>query len=205
MSRKSGLKMVNSSRWAKHATVLITKELNAIAENTGVNVRLVIADKLKQTYIDNLKASYGPRSLQGIATAEKYKSKSSTYTNTHTLEERAIDTIIDGNYVKVVVDETVTYDNNDRDVPATKVIKWLKEGTKGRGKKTGYYKDENGDWHYSYPTPVHPFEEHTRNEMLGFLDSLEDNIRNHEYTTYRYTGKKKTRTHYKGKKVRKRG
>ncbi len=193
-------RMINSSRWQKHATVMITKELEAIAENTGVNVRLAIRDKLDESYKRNLALSYGPRSSRGVEAQETHKRKTSTYTNTHTLEE-AIDTIIDGEYVKVVVDETVTYDNNDRNVPATKVIKWLSEGTRGGGKKTGYYKDENGEWHYNYPTPVHPFEEHTRNEMLGFLDSIEGDIRNKKYTTYRYTGKKKKRTHYKGQEV----
>lgn len=193
-------RMINSSRWQKHATVMITKELEAIAENTGVNVRLAIRDKLDESYKRNLTLSYGPRSSRGVEAQETHKRKTSTYTNTHTLEE-AIDTIIDGEYVKVVVDETVTYDNNDRNVPATKVIKWLSEGTRGGGKKTGYYKDENGEWHYNYPTPVHPFEEHTRNEMLGFLDSIEGDIRNKKYTTYRYTGKKKKRTHYKGQEV----
>lgn len=199
MARK--LRMINSSRWQKYATMMITKELEAIAEDTGVNVRLVLADKLKETYINNLKASYGPRSPRGAKAQETHKKKTSTYTNTHTLDEKAISTIIDGDYVKVVVDETVTYDNNDRNVPATKVIKWLREGTKGGGKKTGYYKDENGEWHYNYPTPAHLFEEHTRNEMLGFLNSLEGDIRNHKYTTYRYTGKKKKRTHYRGQEV----
>lgn len=205
MGRKSGLRMVNSSRWAKHATVMITKELEAIAENTGVNVRLVIADKLKQTYIDNLTASYGPRSLQGIATAETYKSKSSTYTNTHTLET-AVDVAIKDNIVKIIIDKDKTY-GGDRNVPATKVIKWLNEGTEGGSRKggSGYYKDENDEWHYNYPTRPHLFEEHTINDMKGFLDSLESDIDNGKYTTYRYTGKKKTRTHYKGKKVRKRG
>jgi hypothetical protein len=193
------LRMINSSRWQKHATVMITKELEAIAENTGVNVRLVIRDKLDESYKRNLTLSYGPRSSRGVEAQETHKRNTSTYTNTHTLEE-AINTIIDGDYVKVVVDETKKY-GGDREVPATKVIKWLSEGTRGGGKKTGYYKDENDEWHYNYPTPVHPFEEHTRNEMLGFLDSIEGDIRNKKYTTYRYTGKKKKRTHYKGQEV----
>lgn len=194
-------RMINSSRWQKHATVMITKELEAIAEDTGVNVRLVIRDKLDESYKRNLTLSYGPRSSKGVEVQKTHKRKTSTYTNTNTLEEKAINTVIDGDYVKVVVDETITYDNNDRNVPATKVIKWLSEGTKGGGEKTGYYKDEDGEWHYNYPTPAHPFEEHTRNEMLGFLDSLEGDIRNHKYTTYRYTGKKKKRTHYRGQEV----
>ena len=201
MGRKSGLRMVNSSKWAKHATVMITKELETLAENTGVNVRLVIADKLKQTYIDNLENSYRPRSLQGIASAETYKSKSSTYTNTHTLST-AIDVAIEDSVVKIIVDENKTYED-DRKIPASKVLKWLSEGTEGGSRKggTGYYSDENGEWHYNYPTPAHPFEEHTISQMKGFLGSLESDIRNGKYATYRYTGKKKKRTHYKGKKV----
>lgn len=198
MARKA--RMINSSRWQKYATVMITKELEAIAEDTGVNVKLVIRDKLDESYKRNLTLSYGPRSHRGEKVRETHKRNTSTYTHTHLLEEKAIDTIIDGNYVKVVVDENVTYED-DRNTPATKIIKWLSEGTKGGGKKTGYYKDENGEWHYNYPTPKHLFEEHTRNEMLGLLASLKGDIRNGKYTTYRYTGKKKKRTHYKGREV----
>lgn len=194
------IRMINSSRWQKHATVMITNTLKAIAEDTGVNVRLVVRDKLDEAYKRNLELSYGPRSLRGEKAQETHKRKTSTYTHTKLLKEKAIDTIIDGEYVKVVVDETETY-GGDRNVPATKVLKWLSEGTKGGGKKTGYYKDENGEWHYNYPTPKHLFEEHTRNEMLGLLDSLKGDIYNGKYTSYRYTGKKKKRTHYKGKEV----
>ena len=34
MGRKHGLTMVNSSRWAKNAAVMITKDIKAIAEET---------------------------------------------------------------------------------------------------------------------------------------------------------------------------
>lgn len=187
-------RMVNSSRWQKHLTVMITNELKAVAEDTGVNVRLVVADKLEQTYKDNLKASYGPRSAKGAEIQSTHKRKTSTYNPTSPTLENAITTVIEGNYVKIKIKDE-KYPNG---ASTEQVHDWLSEGTKGGGKKTGFYKDENGEWHYNYPTPPHPFEEHTRNEMRGFLDSLVGDIRNHKYTTYRYTGKKKKRTHYRG-------
>ena len=204
MGRKSGLRGVNFGSYQKHVAVKITKDLQkdlqAAAEKTGVNVRLVIRDKLDRTYKDYLKASYGPRSPRGEKVYDTHLRKKSTYEKTGTLDE-AIDTVIDGDYVRVVVDEDKTY-KDPRKTSVAKVIKWLDEGTKGGGKKTGYYKDENGEWHYNYPTPAHLFEAHTRNEMIGFLQSLASDIDNGKYTTYRYTGKKKKRTHYRGNEVR---
>ena len=208
MGRKSGLRMINSSRWAKHATVMITEELNAIAEDTGANVRKIIAIKLKESYRNNLEASYGPRSKRGVEAKETHKRNKSTYTNSHDLEG-AIDTVIEGDYVKVVVDKNVVYDA-DREVDAEKVLKWLKEGTKGGSNKKksdkrnsgiGYYTDDQDRWHYNYPTPPHPFEEHTANDMRGLLASMRTDIENGVYTDYKYTGKKKKRTHYKGNEV----
>lgn len=207
MGRKSGLRMINSSRWAKHATVMITNELEAVAENTGVNVRLVIADRLKQSYKDNLRASYGPRSTQGEAVKKTHKRKTSTYTNTPILED-AVDTVIEGNYVKIVIDKSVVIDG-DRNVDAEKLLKWLSEGTKGGSRKesknknpsAGHYTDDKGNWHYNYPTPPHPFEEHTANDMKSLLGSMRSDIKNGKYTTYRYTGKKKKRTHYRGVEI----
>ena len=40
----------NVGQFQKYATIVITKELEQVAEETGVNVRLVVADKLKETY-----------------------------------------------------------------------------------------------------------------------------------------------------------
>lgn len=195
---KPQLRRINAGQFQKYATVAITKELEAIAEDTGVNIKKVIADQLDETYKVNLVASYGPRSKAGRHTQETHKRKTSTYTHTHTMEE-AIKTIIDGDTVKVVINEATTYEDG---TPATQVYDWLTKGTNGGG----YYMFENEDGKksiaYNYPTPAHLFEEHTKLQMQGFLDSLENDIRNGKYTTYRYTGKKKKRRTYKGVDIR---
>lgn len=197
MSRKTGLRMANSSRWAKYATVLITNEMKEIAENTGVNVQLVVADKLEQSYKDNLEASYGPRSPKGEEVLQTHKRKTSTYTNTHKLKE-AVQVKIDGKYVKITLDKSEEYPDTKRNnISVEQVADWLTKGTRGGG----YYTDENGEWHYNYPTPPHLFEAHTVNEMKEFLNSLVSDINKGKYTTYRYTGKKKKRTHYRGQEV----
>lgn len=208
MGRKSGLRMINSSRWAKNATVMFTKELKSIAEDTQVNVQSIIAHELKESYKRNLANSYGPRSLQGIATAENRKKNKSTYTNTHNLED-AVGVVINDDTIEVVIDETREYQRDKDTVTAKQVHDWLSEGTEGGSRKkgknrtslSGFYKDVKGRWHYNYPTREHPFKEHTANDMRGLLASMRSDIANGKYTDYKYTGKKKKRTHYKGVEV----
>ena len=102
-----------------------------------------------------------------------------------------------GNYV---INGDITYDDG---TPATQVYKWLTEGT--TPPKNSYYPYDLGDgfttFYRNYPTSAHLFEEHTTIQMKGFLNSLENRIKNGEYTTYKYTGKKKKRTHYRGQEV----
>lgn len=168
---------------------------------------MVIADELEKRYIRNLQDSYQPRSLQGISAAENYSVKKSTYTNKHKVEE-AVHAVIKDTVIEIELDESITYDD-PRNISAAKVHDWLSKGTKGdsrkKGKKrtamSGFYKDENDHWHYNYPTPAHPFKEHTANEMKVFLETLRANVKNDKYSTYRYTGKKKRRKHYKGVEV----
>ena len=102
MARKPRIRN-NAGQFQKYATVYITKELEAIAEDTGVNVRKVIADKLDESYKDNLKASYGPRSQAGRNVSETHKRMTSTYEHEHKMEE-AVKTIVDNKTVKVVID-----------------------------------------------------------------------------------------------------
>lgn len=192
----------NVGQFQKYATIVITKELEQVAEETEVNVRLVVADKLKETYKQNLIASYGPRSEEGRYIVETHKRKTSTYTHEHKLEE-AINTIIDGKTVKVVIDESKTYDDG---TPVTQVYEWLTRGT--NPPKNSWYRhdlDSNeGTWTFyrNYPTPAHLFEEHTNVQMQGFVDSLANEIKQGKYTTYRYTGKKKKRRYYRGEDLR---
>ena len=186
----------NVGQFQKYATIVITKNLEQVAEETGVNVRRVIADKLKETYKDNLEASYGPRSTAGRQISKTHKKKTSTYTHEHKLKE-AVETIIDGKTVKVIINNTKTYNDG---TPVTQVYEWLTKGTTPPKNSYYPYKLQNGftTFYRNYPTPAHLFEEHTSIQMRGFLDSLSNEIKQGKYTTYRYTGKKKKRTHYRG-------
>ena len=46
MARKSGARMINSSRWQKYATVLVTKQLEQIADNLEKDAIKIIEDCL---------------------------------------------------------------------------------------------------------------------------------------------------------------
>lgn len=205
MGRKSGLRAVNSSRWAKHTAVLITKELEAVAEGTGVNVRRVVADKMKESYKRNLELSYTPRSVKGWETMlhndDPYTThkRKLTYKHTNTLRDEGVDVVIDGNWVKVVIKDVPYKDGTS----TVQVYEWLTKGTRSTGANYAYKnKDGSISGGRNYPTEIHHFEEWTRVDMQGFLETLKGDIHNNVYTSYRYTGKKKKRTHYKGVDIR---
>lgn len=188
---KPRLRDTSGRRFAKYATAAITNHLQAVAEETGVNVRKVVADKLYETYTDNVKKSYRPRSPEG-----------GSYEHTDTfLNSIYVD--IESNAVKVKIDNTTYPQISAR--TTEQVYKYLTEGTNGGG--TYNYWDENENIinpvksGYNYPTPKHDFEEHTIMQMKGFMQSLEGDIRNGKYSVYRYTGKKKKRKYYKGQRV----
>ena len=65
MARKNGARMINSSRWQKQATVLITKQLEQIANDVEKDATKIIEDKLLETYKENVLATYSPRSEAG--------------------------------------------------------------------------------------------------------------------------------------------
>ena len=185
----------NIGQFQKYATVALTKHMQEVAEETGVNVRKVVADKLDETYKANVEASYSPRS----------PSRKSSYEHTDTfLENIYVD--IDGDKVKVMINENAKY-NQMSERTVGQVYKFLTEGTVGGGYYP-YWSDEDDSlqsepvkYAYNYPTPAHLFEEHTKLQMEGFLQSLEGDIRNGKYNTFRYTGKKKKRKYYKGQRV----
>lgn len=217
----SRITAINSSRFQKRAAVLITKKFEEIAENTKANVQLVIADKLEETYINELKASYSARSERGkqieVYNAKQKEKEQEPYYKKQRIKLRRqqasyhhhtddalakqVHAQIDENYVKIVVDD-MTYANGKK---AEDILTYLSKGTMGGSRKggPGTYKGEDGNWYYNYPTPRHLFEEHTKAQMQGFLASLESDIRNGKYSTFRYTGKKKSRDYYtyKGERI----
>lgn len=200
-------RMINSSRWQKQATILITKELQAIADDTGVNVRQVIADKLKESYKQNLKASYTPRSVKGWETmanndfSDKKHKRKLTYHHTNTLYD-SVYASIEGNYVRIRLRDNEYDKGAGHSVSVEEVYNYLTKGTnKHIGVNYAYTADGKTSGGINYPTEKHHFEDWTRLEMLGFLDTLNEDVKNGKYTTYRYTGKKKKRTHYRGEEV----
>ena len=191
----------NFGRFQKYATVNITKQLEAIAKETEVNVSKIVADKLEETYKTNVELSYGPRSEQGreveaynkqrkTLESEDKKAgiksprrgrKKQTYHHTGTLLN-SIYTEIEDHAVKIKIRDD-TYPDGASTI---EVYEWLTQGTKGGGfypyiKQTGKDSTDPNNystvWAYNYPTPAHLFEEHTKWQMEGFLDSLETDIK----------------------------
>lgn len=205
MARKSGARMINSSMWQKYATVLITKQLEEIAEEYEKDVTTIVEEKLLETYKANVEASYTPRSSLGMETKEyneyqksreakeghkrRLHRKKQTYHHTGKFLE-AIHTEVKNKVVKIVIDETATYDDG---TPVTEVYEYLTKGTNGSEHQPYSYESENGlEFRKNYPTPKHLFEEHTREQMRGFLDNLAGNIENdRRYNSRKYTKKRR--------------
>lgn len=203
MPRKSGPRMINSSSWQKYATVMITKELNEIADDVEKDATKIIKDKLLETYKNNVLASYSPRSEAGFevqAYNEYQKSreqkegnkrrlhkKKLTYRHTNTFIE-AVKVVSKNKYVKVVIDESKKYDDG---TPATEVYEYLTKGTDGGDKTYAYETDDGLMGARNYPTPKHLFEEHTREQMKGFLDNFESEIKNKKYSSRKFTKKRR--------------
>lgn len=127
-------RMINSSRFQKQATIMITNQLQAIAENTRVNVQLVIADKLEEVYKHNIDNSYQSRSAKGKAIDEYNKThtrtRTRTYHHTYTLRD-AVSSKIEGKYVKIKIDGRRKYKKygENKSVSVTQVYEWLTKGT----------------------------------------------------------------------------
>lgn len=189
----------NFGKFQKYATVNITKQLQSIADEHEVIISKIVKDKLLKTYKENVLASYSPRSEKGIEVQEyneyqkkreekehrRFHKKKLTYRHTGTFL-RAIKAIKKGKTVKIVIDGAATYEDG---TPVTKVYEYLTKGTSG-GEETYAYKTKNGiTGGRNYPTPEHNFEEWTQVQMLGFLNSLEADIKNGKYYTKRYLKK----------------
>ena len=199
-----------AGKFREHAAVFITKELEKEAEEVGVNVRRVVADKLEESYKRNLELSYTPRSAEGWETMmhneDPYTThkRKLTYKHTNTLKDKGVYVDITDDLVAVKIKE-VQYDDGKKNPRTTiDVYNYLTKGTQATGENYAYKaKDGTISGGNNYPTEIHRFEDWTRVEMRGFIDSLKGNLKN--YTSYRYTGKKKKRTHYKGVDIREGG
>lgn len=180
-------RMVNSSRFGKYATIMITKQLQAIADNTATNVRKDVANKLKESYKRNIKLSYTPRSAEGWETLtyneDPYRvhKKKLTYHHTNTLYD-SVDTVIEGNYVKVKLKPKTYNKGAGHTATVEQVHKWLTEGTKGKNENYVYTDKYLSSGGRNYPTEKHHFEEWTKLEMRGYLDSLISDVERGKYT-----------------------
>ena len=208
MARRTGARMINSSRWQKQATVLITKQLEQIANDVEKDATEIIKDKLLENYKENVLASYIPRSEAGLEVQEynKYQKsreqKLGTRLHKKKLTYRHTGIFLDSIYTEVK-NKTVMIKIRDTQYPdgatTTQVYEWLTKGTKGSDKPYPYVKVTGKDatdpnnystgWARNYPTPRHLFEEHTREQMKGFLASFEENIKN-DYKKRKYKRRK---------------
>lgn len=215
MARKSGARMINSSRFQKYATVLITKQLEQIADNVEKDATKIIEDKLLETYKQNVLASYSPRSeagqeVQAFNKAQKQREEQDkeeygikSRRSRKKLTYRHTNTFVNSIYTEVK-NKTVMIKIRDEQYPdgasTTQVYEWLTKGTKGSDKPYPYTNVTGNDatdpnnydtgWARNYPTPRHLFEEHTREQMKGFLDNFEANIKT-DYNNKKYRKKRR--------------
>lgn len=214
MARKLGARMINSSRWQKQATVLITKQLEQIAEEVEKDATKIIEDKLLETYKENVLASYSPRSEAGQEVQAYNESRKQleqedrelgikSRRGRKRLTYRHTNIFVDSIYTEVR-NKTVMIKIRDEQYPdgasTTQVYEWLTKGTKGSDKPYPYVKVTGKDatdpnnystgWARNYPTPQHLFEEHTREQMKGFLDNFASNIKDN-YRGRRYKRKRR--------------
>lgn len=215
MARKSGARMINSSRFQKYATVLITKQLEQIADSVEKDATEVVKDKLLETYKQNVLASYSPRSetgqkVQAFNEAQKQREKEDKETyginsrrSRKKLTYRHTNTFVNSIYTEVK-NKTVMIKIRDEQYPdgasTTQVYEWLTQGTKGSDKPYPYIRVTGNDatdsnnyntgWAANYPTPRHLFEEHTREQMKGFLENFEANIKR-DYNGRKYRKKRR--------------
>lgn len=178
----------NANRFQKYTTVYITKELEKQAKALDFDIKQDVANKLKETYVDNVLASYTPRSVRGQEikkyNEDKYTTHRKKVTYRHTgIFANSIYTKIDKNNIKVMIRDEQYSDG----ASTIQVYKWLTEGTEGGNSAYPYIKmqgtsksDPNNystGWSRNFPTPAHLFEEHTKVQIKGYLDTLSSDIK----------------------------
>ena len=163
---------------------------------------------LLENYKENVLASYTPRSEAGLEVQEynKYQKsreqKLGTRLHKKKLTYRHTGIFLDSIYTEVK-NKTVMVKIRDTQYPdgatTTQVYEWLTKGTEGSEKSYPYTQTSGNDstnpdnystgWSRNFPTPRHLFEEHTREQMKGFLASFEENIKN-DYKKRKYKRRK---------------
>lgn len=161
----------NFGRFQRFATVNLTKQLQQVADTTGNNIREDLAKTLKEKYKENVLASYGPR--EGSA-GFGYEHENLFYDH--------IEVKVEQDKVQIVVEEA-NYPNGKSTL---EVHDYLTYGTTPDNTKKQEYRfqGDNGNWYTAknYETPIHPFEDHTMNQMRAYIDSITSDVKNKKYS-----------------------
>ena len=160
----------SKGQFTKEMSILIPKELQAVADEIGVRIKPIIRDELERTFISNI---YGSREPTGDG---NYHHRGLIASN--------VKGLIDGNAVKAVV-ENVPLPDVHRSESAAKTTADLYEilvhGSKATAKNDVYvYTDKDGKPAFSSykRQPKHDFEQNTLDDMEVFLDELASDLRN---------------------------
>lgn len=190
-----GVKIYKSQMKAK-----VTKVLQKDVDALNIDLMRIVDNKLYRTYKDNLIASYDPRSDIGkeikAYNEDEFTEHRKKVSYRHTgILARSVDTKIEGNTTRIIIKDDEVYENGKK---PSEIIEILKNGSNGGGyypytKKTKGNNDSD-EWAYNYPTPKHPFEEHTRNEMEVFSTQVADFIK----SNFKSNGRGRKRTQFYG-------
>ena len=177
------LRQNNKGQITKDFSILVTKKLQTVAEEVNIRIKPLIRDELQYKYKTNVLATYAPTSETGQAVKDYNKAhkhqKSASYHHTGKFLD-SIHAVIDENTVKIIIEENI-YDDG---ATTLQVYEWLRYGTTKNPKsdRYPYIKKQGGNystgWASYNPTPKHPFEEMTLEQMKGFLDTLTGEFKN---------------------------
>ena len=163
------LKKQNSrGQFVKDMSILITKDLQAAADEVGVRIRPIVRDELERTHRANIYATRVP-------------AENGSYHHTGMLA-RHVKGIIDGNAVKAVIEEVPYKKDEIRSQHGakltTEVYEILKNGSKAHPRADSYpYTDEDGQvkWSQYIQQKPHDFEQRTLDDMEVFLNNIKSN------------------------------
>jgi hypothetical protein len=162
------MKKQNSrGQFTREMSILITKELQAAADEMAVRIRPIVRDELERTHRANIYASRMP-AVNG------------SYHYTGTLASH-VKGVIDGNTAKAVIEE-VPYENQIRSehgaTLTTEVYEILKNGSTANPRADAYpYAGKNGEmkWSKYIQQKPHNFEQRTLDDMEVFLENIKSN------------------------------
>ena len=170
----------------------LIKKLNEDAKKLNRDLEKIISEELLKTYKENVLASYDPRSSYGAEVTKynkaarkaeledakqglntRHRRKKQTYTHSGIFYDSIEVQVKDGK-IYIVHDLSDKYTNGKT---VKDVYKYLTEGTEGGHPYFYMDSSRHSDGEIkqgaNYSTPVHLFEQHTMNHMMGFLRNLD--------------------------------